>query len=487
MAHFVADLVDQFGNPLLNMSSRGGRRISGGVINTRSGLGGVRDKGDATTFLPSVYDDPKDLETMFVESWAAAALIEIPADDMFARFREWVGDADPDKTARMDEVFDTLRIKMRLYDAIRSARLYGTSLFVMMIDGAGSTEDELDINRVSEGALKNVLVFDRYDVVIDSRYEDPMHPKFGEPEIYSIHPRAFGFVLDKKALMRVHESRVIRFDGLQSPTTFGWRADYDESWGLSELIRAQMEVGHVAGLSGVIAHLTQEAEILHVKLVGYNEALMGRSVGADDPSPEQIATDLVVKKSAFGVIISDVTGSVERLSVNVSNLAGLMNQWHELLAAIARIPLTRFLSQQPTGWNNGDASATSWALTILSMQKRFLDDPLKRTLDPIVARSAGLDEAPDFRWLSLIEVSEKDQLEMEKIRVEILGAALDRTALTENEFRERVSGSDVFGDLDELPEDAQADAEMENAIERAKASLLDNPPDANAVMRNGAG
>ena len=481
MPDFIANVVDVSGNPLFPDGSSTNRRRSGfgGVINNLSGLGGARDKGDATKFLASIFADRVELETLYVESWAAAAMIDIPVDDMFARFREF-SELEPDDITKVEDLISELEIKKKLAKAVKAARLYGGAIMVLMIEGAGDTDEELDIERVSEGSLKNVLVFDRFDVEIDSTYSDPMHPQFGMPEIYSVYPRTIGFVdadqSDRKLLMKIHASRCLRFDGKESLGTFGWEAGYDEEWGVSELIPAVLEIGHEAGLSGVIAHLTQEAEIMLVQTAGYRDSLSGMPKGPDEPTPTEIATDLIAKRSTFGVMFGDVTDRISRLTVNVGGLSGLMNEWHELLAAIARIPLDRFLSRTPTGWENGTAAASGWALSVKAMQERILDNPLRRKLDKIIARSVGLEDDLQYKWLSLVEMSDMNRLEMEEKKSSVLLAAQAQMNITEDEYRDRMSGSEIFGVLDPMPDDLMSEMEF-----------LSNPPAPEVAATNGRG
>ena len=70
-----------------------GRKITqGGVYNSTTGLGTPLDKSEATFFNPTRFYWRTPLEILYVQSSVAKKFINIPVDDMFIRWRSWVGD-----------------------------------------------------------------------------------------------------------------------------------------------------------------------------------------------------------------------------------------------------------------------------------------------------------------------------------------------------------------------------------------------------------
>ena len=130
-----------------------------------------------------------------------------------------------------------------------------------------------------------------------------------------------------------------------------------------------------------------------------------------------------------------------------AGLPDIMDKQWQLLAAIADIPMTRFLSQSPAGMNStGSSDADNYAIRVAAMQKRLLD-PVLRKLDMMVARHAGLKEPPEYEWVPLTDLSEKDRAETAKLQGETLNMAYTDGVIDEDEYRERLSQNEFWGEL----------------------------------------
>ena len=80
------------------------------------------------------------------------------------------------------------------------------------------------------------------------------------------------------------------------------------------------------------------------------------------------------------------------------------------------------------------------------MQKQLLD-PVLRRLDMMVARQAGLNEPPEYEWVPLTDLSEKDRAETAKLQGETLNLAYTDGVIDEDEYRERLSQNEFWGEL----------------------------------------
>ena len=431
------------------------RYAGGGVINPVSGMGGAADKGDATVWIPSIeiLNNRPLLETIYVESWAAGRFINMPVDDMFIRGRTWV-DEDDKAIQAIEDAGKLLRIETVVPMAMKAARLHGTGL-LLMISTEASLESPLDIMKMKEGDFKSLLSFDRHDLTVKSYYSDVRSPKYGMPEIYTVALQCKGEEEVKD--FDIHESRTLRFDGIRPMVSEGWSSNYNREWGVSELIPALNEISHDAGITGAIAHLVSEASVPVIKMQGFAESVQGKP-SIDEMTAEQLGNRANMLKSVFRTMFLDVNDDFTRESVNFTGLPELMDKYAARLAAIAGIPATRFLSQSPAGLNaTGESDMKNYAIQVAAMQIRILTEPLSK-LDSMVARHIGLNEPPEYVWNSLVEMSEKEKVEVSKIRAETLNAALMSGGIDENEWRERMtdSGDELFGKLEPLD-----DAELE--------------------------
>ena len=398
----------------------------GGAYAPRSGMGSTADKGDATAWLPTIIENRIKLMVIYVESWAAAKLINIPVDDMFIRGRQWESDDESAIEAAL-EAEESFGLVDKVSGAMKAARLYGTGMIVMLTNEAPLTAP-LRPEFVREGDLANLIVVDRYQCSALRLVTDPFDADYGQPEIYEIALRTGGQTI------QVHSSRVIRFDGRSAPTTDGWEV-YAREWGISELVYALSVIAHDVGIVSGAAHLTQEASIPFLQIDGFKEALMGNL--ADEPSAEDIASKIKNLKSIYRLMIMDKNDEFGRVAVQFGGIPELIDRFALRLAAIAGIPATRFLSQSPMGMNStGESDMDNYAIHVAALQERMLG-PSLRPLDEIIARHIGA-EPLEYSWRPLTDLSDEDQANVSMKKAEALSLLYDRNSLTEDEFRERL-------------------------------------------------
>ena len=425
----------------------------GGLYNAVSGAGGPADKAAHGYFLPTIFSSRTPLETIYVESWAAAKFINIPVDDSLIRWRRF--DADDDDTVeRMQDAERRHDVRGRLARAMKMGRLYGTGLLVMVTREA-PLEEPLVVERVREGDLVQLLPVDRFDATVERYDTEFLSPTFGQPLLYRIQPRILTAGADP---VLVHASRVLRFDGCRPLSVGGWDANYDSKWGVSELVPVLTSIIQDASLASGIAHLAQEASMLVVKMQGFRDAITGQGGGPEDPTPAQIGEAMNLNKSLWRTIFTDKDSEIDRINVTWAGLPDLLDRFHKRLSAAADIPGTRFMGQSPLGMNaTGDSDLRNYALRVAAMQERLLTDPLSR-LDKVLARDAGLTDPPKYTWRSLMDMSEQDQAMVAKTRAEAVNIALQAGLIDEDEGRAAIDGDPVFG---ELPGDAPEAPEPE--------------------------
>ena len=448
-------LLDSRGNPMLPAAPRvlggGGRR--GGVQSILSGVGGPSDKQASVYYVPTTFT-ARELEMLYVESWAASKFIDIPVDDMLSAGRQYVLD-DARDAERLMEVEYNLDMISRLSMMMKAARLFGTGLCAMMVADDGDSTQPLDPKNVREGDLKSLLVFSQYDTSITSWVREPRDPHFGQPEIYELNARIIGMPL------RLHHSRVLRIDGRRAVSTQGWLS-YTRDWGISELLSALKDITNDMVLTAAVAQLTHEANIGIVKTAGFREALTGETAPGE-PTIEQVGTAISVHKSVWNTMFLDATDSFERVAVGFGGLAELMDRYAHRLAAIAGIPRTRFLSETPGGFFGTETDNDNYARHIAGLQGRLLT-PVLRQLDRVLVRSAGIklpegQQTVEYKWNPLQGQTEKDRLEEARAKVEVFAIARQAGAVDDDEIRARLSGDPLFGVLEpreEVPVDGAA-------------------------------
>ena len=247
--------------------------------------------------------------------------------------------------------------------------------------------------------------------------------------------------------IRVHRSRILRFDGIRPPTKSGFTT-YDQDFGVSNLIPVMLSVLEDQLLAGGVSHMSQEASIPILNVNGIREIFAGnREPG--ELTPDQIGEQVNQMKSIYRLLLLDSKSREEftREAVNFGGLADLMDKYPARIAAAAKIPRTRFLGSPPIGMSaTGESDMRNYVMMMEAMRVQQLEHPLS-ILDEVLARDAGLRLAPEYQWNSLLEMTDAEIAEAAKIKTEALSQALVDQVIDEDEYRETLSGDPLFGDL----------------------------------------
>ena len=416
-----------------------GGLMSGGIRNPGTGQGTTLDKSEGSFFTPTRIHWRTPLEVLGVESWVARKCLDVPNGDMFIRWRQFNSN-DPAAVEAMEEQERMFKLEKALFEAMRAGDQYGTGV-VVIVTGEAPLEEPLVPERIRPGDLKALHYFDRYDISVPARDRDFYSPNFGKPLYYQVHP-AFGV-----PPMRVHHSRVLRFDGLMPPTLSGYTV-YDQDFGVSVLIPILKSIFQDQTMASGISHAAQQFSIPVLHIAGLREHIAGGGDG-DEASPAQIGAEINEAMSLYRLLMLDEPGREEfnRVAIAFAGLSDLFDKFPERVAMARDIPMTRFKNQSPGGMNaTGDSDMKNYIMMLEAKRAKDLRDPLT-VLDMVFARNAGLREPPEFEWLSLFEMSDKEIAEAAKIKAEALGVALTHSMIDEDEGREALNGDPVFGEL----------------------------------------
>lgn len=455
-------IVDKYGRPYSATDSEDSLTRTARFHNPRSGAGTKHDKNLGARFIAQMIGR-EEAETIYRMSWAARKLINTIVEDMFFRWRRWIGD-DGSANEAMEDAEQELKLRERLPQALTAGRLFGSSLMIICTDSDKDFETELDIEAVKEGSLSNLWVVDRWAVSIENWYTDPTVANFGDPYQFLISSRIFGQPSSDPSKqqspnLKINKSRTIRFNGMSSPLTEGWiSGPWEREWGVSILTPAVEEILRDTEINAAIGQLVDEASVWVQKLRGFKETIKGRP-DPSKPSPEEIAEAQSLYKSLWRVLLMDIQDEADRVNVPFTGLPDIMDKQAERLAMIGDIPVTRFKGTSAEGLNaTGDGDARDWRTTVYAQRENNIDPVLQNNIDPLLAKHAGLAEPPPYEWIPFGELTEEEKADIEKVRAETMQLIYGTAAIDENEIREVLSGAhfDLFDELEEWPEDELA-------------------------------
>ena len=429
-------------------------------MNSISGAGGPTDKDLGSQFF-AYRLSREEAERTYNMSWAAQKMIRMPVEDMFFRGRTFTGD-DEGAIEAFEKAEQELNVMNSLAGAIIAGRLYGTALMIVCPhdpNGEGDLSMPMEVGDYQEDGIANLWVVDRWACSVQNWQTSLFIPKFGGVYQYRVNARIFGSpspltegvpgvsMSTTSGHHLVNTDRVFRFDGLRSPLTEGWTTGpWEREWGVSDLTKAMDAIAREAASAAGIGHLFQESSVWIQKIQNFKESIRGKPTEGE-VTAEELTEEVNLLKSLYRIQFIDAEDDAERVSVVWTGIADIWNAQWQLLAAIADIPMTRFLWQSPAGMNaTGSSDADNYAIRVAAMQKKLLD-PVLRRLDMMVARHAGLSEPLEYEWVPLTDLSEKDRAETAKLQVETLNLAYTDGVIDEDEYRERLSQNEFWGEL----------------------------------------
>jgi phage-related protein (TIGR01555 family) len=372
--------------------------------NLFTGVGKVNsDKRMSTVFNPNPGLTEDECNAIYRNEGMGRRIVEVLTEDMCRKWFKIEGDTD----GSMEKAFDVFDGRTAIEEGVRWALLHGGSVGVLGIADGGSYEDPVNENDIDE--ITHIHVFDRWRTVwvTSDLYQDPYNPKFATPEYYTIFPinpamspgkqvsksftqtkqgRTPGFSSgDMPALtnlkgsmaplvgaFRVHESRIIRFDGVLIPLKERIRNRYWNDSYLQSCYERIRGLGEsYAGLETIIQEFiigTMQIEDLANMVATGKEQLAIKRLDMLDRSKHIMNTLLLDKEEEY-----------TRHSAAVSGLDGLVASLVLGISAASGIPVTILMGQSPAGLNaTGASDVRRYYDKIAGMQMSMLKKPLAK-------------------------------------------------------------------------------------------------------------
>lgn len=375
------------------------------LINFVANLGTDRDKQTATQY-ESLILDVHTLEALYDSNGFGGKIIDIPVDDMFKNWATLVGDdITPEMQDEITEQIKKLCVRDNVADATRWARLYGGSIIVMGIDGAGAEDTPLDLDRVKEDSLKFLHVIDRQDVSVENvNTTDINSPLYRKPEFYRV----------AGGTTRIHASRVLRFIGRPLPFRVSQNQDF---WGAPVLQRVWEQLSQFDTVAAATATMIHEANLDVISIKGFANLVSTKDGQAKLLERFSLAA---YTKSNQNMFLLDEQETYEKKSNSFNGLKDMNSIFAGNFAGVVDIPITRLMGQSPGGMNATGASDLENYYEALEAQRSNRIEPeLDKLYNVLLKSTFGKDDLDyEYDWPPIGPVSEKEQADIEKIRAE---------------------------------------------------------------------
>lgn len=384
------------------------KAITDGMANVAAGLGAANPKqghGYVT------HDSHALAELAYRGSTWFRRIVDAFAEDSTRAWRQW--NASTDVISAMEKEERRLGLKRAVNAALVAREVFGGSLIVPI--GLGTKPDKpLNLRTVGKGAIKSLVVLNRYQVTAGPPITDIESPYFGQPEYYEV---ASG----TSAAVRYHPSRVARFTSLtmQGLTTL------NDGWGDSLWTRISDAVQNSETGATVLSELMLEAKVDIIKMP---DLAANMATEKDEQALIRRMTISNSIKSINNALLLDGSDEYEQKQVNFAGLPDVAMTLLKIMCGAAGMPETRLLGAQAKGLSNGgDADLKNYYDSVNARQELHMDPALK-PLDDIIMMSALGKEEPDLwhKWSPLYAMTAKEVAEVEKAYAE----AVDKIAAT---------------------------------------------------------
>jgi uncharacterized protein len=412
------------------------------------------------------------------------------------------GTEEPEESAALDgkelaEAMDKEHRRINTIEVFRKAlhyaRAYGGAAVLLGADD-GSRDLRLPLQEDKIKSFDWMTVLTPRECQPVEYYSNPRKPKYGEVAVYRIHPinSPPGGEAELARLPEVHESRILRFGGIQTSR----RATYSNivpGWDDSIFVRlAQIVSDFQASWQGA-GILLQDFATPVLKIKGLAKVLAAKN--ASSQSIAVRAGALEMSRSIARVLLLDSEEEFKRETVTVTGLAEILDRLALRLAAAAKMPVSLLMGQSPAGLNaTGDSDIRWFYDQVSAMQERAVRAPASRVTKLLFLNKSGPAKGKepenwDLKFGALWQLTEKEQAEVRKIQAEVDSLYIDAGVVTTMEITKSRFGGDGYStettvnmDLrnDLFDDDAQAEElsgpSPDEILTQAKAAAIGNGP-----------
>lgn len=426
---------------------------SDGWANLLSGIGiKGRDKTAHTTYIADARLEYYELTQIYRGDGIARRIIDQPVHDMY---REWFtleGDTD----GKIENTLRKLNAKKSLKRAQRFGYLYGGALAILGINDGGKYFDPVNENKIK--SVEHIHVFDRWRVTLNTAdlYVDPDLDKYGKPEFYNIVP-IYG------APFRVHESRVLRFEGLDVSDQMRIQ---NQGWGDSVI---QPLYNRLRGLGESYLSLENILDefILGILTIDNLQELIANGKEA---LIQKRLTQIDLSKHIINSVLVDKDEKYERIHATVAGLGDLMDKLIEAASAVSGIPIPLLMGRSVAGLSDAETGQIRFYYDkIAAQQEEDARPQLEQLIRYInIAEGNPLGEEWKINFKPLWQQTQKDLIATRLIQAQIDKIYSDMVAVYPEELGNSRFGGDQYS-FDTILSDAHK-TELEDFSQSPKGN-----------------
>lgn len=373
----------------------------------RTGFGQLNLVNTTEYPLTRLTQDWSLLTSLYRSSWIVQRVCSVIPEDALTDFRIEAPELDNEKMNRLDRMIQRTKIRRKIIDAMKWARLYGGSAAVIMLDGQDEDMAEpLRVKDILPGSFRGLFVVDRWSGIYPSTelVSNKASSDFGLPRYYEVR--------DENGVIRyrIHHSRLIRFIGVDMPY---YEAIAEQQWGTSAIESMFDDLVRRDNVTHNIANLTFKACLSVYEIENLDQIFASASSQAQKRMYSMIQA-MGILESNLGVKLVNKGDSVQQLQYGFSGLPEVLDGAMLDVSGSTAIPATRLFGRSPAGMNStGESDEKNYRAT-LEQQRSIHILPALEKLAPIVCMSelGEIPEGVEFKLPPLDEMTPNDKADV---------------------------------------------------------------------------
>lgn len=447
-----------------------------GLVNALSGLGTAsKDRSVYTTVGREPSMDESTLES-FYQLGIPRRYVDAIADEVLRHLTTIkLGETD-EKSQTLVQTFEThlqvLAFHHALSEVIKLQRLYGGAAILMLVDDGQEMSEPLNFDAIRR--VTGLVALSRHQILP----EDFTLLDYSKPTHYLVNTsqKLSNTQTENTTNLRVHNTRVARFDGLYLP----WKLRVNnQGWGqpvLQPLWAAFRR--YETALSG-LEEMVGDADVFIHKMPGLFNRLMA---GGEKKLTERLEANKI-SRSLYGGMALDTEEEIEYLNRTLSNLAQAMDPFVQNLQAVTGWPASVLMGDSPGGLGKeGRFEERVWASLVEQWQEVYCRAPITEIFTVLMLAREGptkgqLPESWAVDFPSVFTQTDEEKADLQKKVADVDSIYLNLSVLTPLEVRTSRFGGTEFSqetNLDEMTTE-RLKVKEEVQFEMEMAQLLAPP------------
>lgn len=458
-------------------------RNDGALVNVLTGMGlPSKDKTTATAVSAKYFLTEGELEALYMHG-IPRRYVDCIADEILRhRATITIGGNDPaaqDVITGFDEFLKVTQFHTALSEVIKLQRLYGGAGLVLLIDDGLPEYEPVDVARIR--AVRGYIPLSRHALIPEdftvTDYSKPTHYRVTTSE--RLTPSQQGSYVN----VRIHSSRVARFDGLYLPWNVRAR---NTGWGQSVLqVIWEAYKRYESAMSG-LETMTSDSDLFVHKIPG----LFQRIASGNESDLRKRLEANNLSRSVYGGMVVDVEEDLQFLNRALANIASATDPFVKDLQAATGWPASILMGDSPGGLGKeGRFEERVWASLVEQWQEVYCRTAVTEVFQYVLASREGPTRGkPPVSWAvhfpSVFTQTDEEKAALRLQMAQVDAQYVNLGVLNAIEIREsRFGGTEysietALNDVVSEQMVAQADAQFQSQMltYEAQAQALQNPP-----------